>query len=255
MAFFGRKVQPNHFSLVKRYPDGPVDGSPASDYAGLQLLGDQSQAKNLRDKYQGVQNPIDMEDKKKRMEAPPNLVAAEKQRIYGSMIVDAHRILDPDERAAEIGAIGTARRQHLDKSITDQVNDAMIANFREWLMKQGEPKDHVRAGWWPTKPGSVSEPGPMPKFIKEGGCLSEHPSVRAYIDTFVTAPNEFEKDLVMMRLEASHGMMKHWSIDKCWRYYKFVVQGLKPDLEFEALGPMGEFAAPPAEPAVTYVVS
>lgn len=201
-------------------------------------------AKSKERKFVGGKNPVEQEAGSKTMTPPPLLAAKLKEQGYQNLVNKAYddfgpRSFDPSpERLyAQLVAIETARRQSLDVELTREINGEIVDNFRQWLLKRGAREDHVRAGWWPTVKDhgkDVPDPNP-PKFITSGGTLSDHPSVRAYLDSFVEARVAYERDLLMMRMEARNGDMQDWSIDKLWKYYKFGVLGLKPDAEFEAL--------------------
>lgn len=195
-------------------------------------------------KFRGGTNPVEHEAGIKEMTPPAHIAIKLKNRAYDNLALAAYNqhgpgalVPSPELLQAQLTAIETARRQSLDIELTREINGEIVDNFRQWLLKKGSREDHVRAGWWPTvtvRGRQVPDPK-VPKFIEAGGALSDHPSVRAYLDSFVVARVNYERDLVMMRLEASHGAMQDWSIDKLWKYYKFGVLGLKPDAEVDEI--------------------
>ena len=249
----GRAEAPNNRPLFTNFQATPafqggrvVDVEPLP-FDHLEKPGDKEK------KYHGGTNPVQRESEINEMTPPAHLSIELKNRAYDNLVLAAYNqhgpgalIPSPELLQAQLTAIATARRQSLDIELTRQINGEIVDNFRQWLLKKGSREDHVRAGWWPTitNRAGVKVPDPkVPKFLQAGGALSDHPSVRAYLDSFVNARVDYERDLVMMRLEASHGAMQDWSIDKLWRYYKFGVLGLKPDAEIDEI--MDNVVPPP----------
>lgn len=237
----GKPLAPNDQPLFTNFQPTPTQWDPASNTAVEPLPYDKHEDPKLKtQKYAFGTNPIEQEDKLKNFVPPPNLAAKLKDRAYQNMIDEAYRKYqhNPERLGPELLAIITARRQHLDRNITREVSTEVVDNFRQWLMKKGDVRDHVRAGWWPAKKVGpttwIPDPNP-PKFIKLGGALSDDPSVTAYLDSFVLKRVEYEQDLLTMKLEASHGKMQTWNIDQLWKYYKYVVLGLIPDVEYDNL--------------------
>ncbi len=234
----GKALPPDNAPFFGRFQPTPVsDNNPSAEPLPFNR---HEKAEDKQKKYHRGVNPVEAEAGEKLMTPPPHLATKLKQRAYENLVLDAYNkyaAAYPERYEAEITAIATARRQDLDTELTREVNGEIVDNFRQWLIKKGNPEEHMKAGWWPSKKvRGVDVPDPKPpKFIQAGGCLSDHPSVHAYLDSFVNARVDYERDLVMMKLEASHGEMQDWSIDRLWRYYKFVVLGLTPDADFDAL--------------------
>jgi hypothetical protein len=228
---------PAHFGLTLPAGSRVAQNSAlAVAEAPLQLLqGDNAQTGRYAKKFDGPVNPVAEEGKEKKMVPTPNVMAAAKANVYDTLIARA-------SSPAEIAAIEVARRQDLDKNVSEQVTDQVITNFRLWLLKSGRKEDHVRAGWWPVKDGRPV--AATPKFLQAGGCLSNHPSVHAYIDQFVDAAHEFEKSMLMMDVEARGGAMQNWPIEKLWAFYKFRVLGMAPDTELDLMFPASARPAP-----------
>lgn len=255
----GTPLAPNDQPLFTNFQPTPTQWDPASNTAIEPLPFDKHEDPKLKTKkYAFGTNPIQEEDKLKSFVPPPNLAAKLKDRAYQNMIDEAYRKYQrqPERLGPELLAIITARRQNLDRNLTREVSAEVVDNFRQWLIKKGDVRDHVRAGWWPAKKvgrGWVPDPTP-PKFIQSGGALSDDPSVTAYIDSFVLKRVEYEQDLLTMKLEASHGKMQTWNIDQLWKYYKYVVLGLIPDAEYDNLlntinpGPPAPYVPPGAPP-------
>lgn len=178
-----------------------------------------------RSKYKGPMHPLLAEKHKNAMEAPPNVRYKERNRIYKDLelAVQINPNMSEDMKQAQLVAIETARRGDIDKLVNAEIDDDFANSFRNWVMKRGRVQDHIEAGWWPKDQKAV------PKFLQEGGLLSEHDSVKRYVGDFVMGPLEFNKHLQMMKLQAKGGGVHDWPIDMLYYYYKFVVRGLEPD--------------------------
>lgn len=167
-------------------------------------------------KFATPRNPLAMEMHNKKMEAPPNVKAKEKAEKYRRMLEVA---ASPEEKQA----IEIARMQNRDEAVSHEIDAQFTGDFQNWLMKRGRRIDHERSGWWPT---DQAQP---PKFLKSGGLLSEHPSVKEYCRRFALARTNFEHELVRLKVEAETVGVSHWSLEKLYMYYKFIVRGLEPD--------------------------
>lgn len=234
----GKVLPPDNAPLFTNFQPTPVTDNKTT--AEPLPFDRHERADRKQQKYAGGTNPVMQEGGQPIMTPPPHLAIKMKNRAYENLVLDAYNkyaATHPERYEAEIQAIATARRQDLDTELSREINGEIVDNFRQWLLKRGSPYDHMRAGWWPSKKiGGIVQPDPTPpKFIKSGGTLSEHPSVLAYLDSFIVSRVDYEADLVNMKLEASHGAMQGWSIDQLWKYYKFVVLGLTPDADLEAV--------------------
>lgn len=221
--------QNDDLTALAEQPPDPVTGTVADQT--MTILSDPTQKAAVRTKYRAPKNPLKAEDQLQEMRPTDNVLAGMKDRWYQAMIADVMSSeADVQQRQAKLSAITTARLQNLDQIVTGEVTDQFIQDFRDWLCKKGRKVDHLRAGWWPADPANPTQPQKeIPNIIASGGVLSDHPSVKHYVNRFIINRADFERDLVIMRLRAQSGAFLKWDINTLWKYYKYVVRGLVPD--------------------------
>jgi hypothetical protein len=188
--------------------EAPMNGE---DYAQTDVL----------NKWNTPQNPFLLEKGIPDIQPTSNIGKVRYDRAFDTLVAAAQ----PSDQAA----IRMEKWRGTADEVRHKVNQQYEEDFRLWLMKRGRVVDHERAGWWPR--GQVKPP----KMLQTPGYLSEHESVKRYVEGFLEGQFEFEKTIAKLRLEAEHGAVQDWPLDKLYLYYKFVVRGLNTPTEDDVL--------------------
>jgi hypothetical protein len=128
------------------------------------------------------------------------------------------------DRLADAKLLTYAKREAKEElaNIERKIDQKFVSDFTEWLRGAKDAhtaEEHHKAGW---NPDTINGP------------ISDHPSVKSFLDQHYERRLEFTKKLAEMKLRG--GRMntdsrkgKGMTIDDAWKYYKYVVRNMPQD--------------------------